>query len=389
MKKPEPIQIGDYVSIYPRGKKGTYTADYWQAGKHVRQSLRTRNLKIAKERASRLELQLASGIQPLPPRRIEDKSLESAITDYLTYFRTEGRRRKTLTKNEGFLKRKFLPFATSKQATQLRDITLVLFDQYRAGQAEQLAKRSMDNEGRMFKTFLGWCKARKYITESPLADVKFRRPRNEPLGGPSLDQINQILAKCNSVRLAPLALLAFTGMRAGECQRLQKQDVDLRSGWIHIVSRPGLETKTGQSWKVPIHPRLKAILELHTSGSGPWFFTALPSRKYPHGGHHLNMKHVCEDFKKVLRKLGIPVGKKEAGFTLHSLRASFKIICIHAGIPREVVDEWQNHAGRRPTASDAYYRLSDEESQRFMLRVPFNADEQMSVEAGTTSQRSA
>lgn len=85
------------------------------------------------------------------------------------------------------------------------------------------------------------------------------------------------------------------------------------------------------------------------------------------------MKHVCEDFKKVLKQLGIPVGKKNGGFTLHSLRSSFKIICIHAGIPREVVDAWQNHAGRRPTASDAYYRLSDEESQAFMLRVPFGA----------------
>ena len=78
------------------------------------------------------------------------------------------------------------------------------------------------------------------------------------------------------------------------------------------------------------------------------------------------MKHVCADFKKALTKLGIPVGKKNRGYTLHSLRSSFKIICIHAGIPREVVDEWQGHAGHRPAASDGYYKLSDEESQRFM-----------------------
>ena len=36
------------------------------------------------------------------------------------------------------------------------------------------------------------------------------------------------------------------------------------------------------------------------------------------------------------------------------------------GIAREVVDEWQGHAGHRPAASDGYYKLSDEESQRFM-----------------------
>jgi integrase len=367
----EPIRIGDYVSIYPRGKKGTYTADYWQNGKHLRQSLRTRNLKIAKERGRRLELQLLEGVDAPARPRIVDKPLSAAVDEYITYLRTEGRRRKTLVKKEGFLKRKFLPFAKAYGAAELSEITMRVIDLYRESQSKTLSRRSMHNEGVMLKTFFGWCGERKYISENPLVGTKFRRPRNEPLGGPTLEQINQVLAKCNRVRIAPLSLLAFTGMRAGECQHLRREDVDLQNGWIHIVSRPGLETKTGQSWKVPIHPRLRAILEQQGGGKGPWFFTALPSRKYPQGGHHLNMKHVCEDLKKVLRKLGIAVGKKEAGFTLHSLRASFKTICIHAGIPREVVDQWQNHAGRRPTASDAYYRLSDEESQRFMLRVPF------------------
>jgi integrase len=83
------------------------------------------------------------------------------------------------------------------------------------------------------------------------------------------------------------------------------------------------------------------------------------------------MKHVNEDFEKVLTKLGLPVGKKARGYTLHSLRSSFKTICIHAGIPREVVDEWRGHASHRLTASDAYYKLSDEESLRFMSQAPF------------------
>ena len=37
-----------------------------------------------------------------------------------------------------------------------------------------------------------------------------------------------------------------------------------------------------------------------------------------------------------------------------------------------MVDKWQDHAGdRRPTAGDLYYKLSDEKSQEFMLKVPF------------------
>jgi hypothetical protein len=83
------------------------------------------------------------------------------------------------------------------------------------------------------------------------------------------------------------------------------------------------------------------------------------------------VKHLNEDFQKLLKKLKLAVGKKSRGFTLHSLRSSFKTICIHARILREVVDKREGHATRRSSASDAYYQLSDEESQRFMLEVPF------------------
>jgi integrase len=50
-------------------------------------------------------------------------------------------------------------------------------------------------------------------------------------------------------------------MRSGESQQLRPKDVDLDGGWIHIVSREGAETKTGQSRKVPTHSRLRVILE--------------------------------------------------------------------------------------------------------------------------------
>ncbi len=121
---------------------------------------------------------------------------------------------------------------------------------------------------------------------------------------------------------------------------------------------------------MPIHARLRPVLEkaLVSNKSG-WLFTALPSRKFPGGGHHISTKRVNEDFIKVLKLLEIPAGQ-EGGFTVHSLRRSFKAICVNAGIPREVVDAWQGHSRIR-TASDLYYKLSDAESQRFMKMAPF------------------
>ena len=186
-----------------------------------------------------------------------------------------------------------------------------------------------------------------------------------------LEQINKILDAASAVRMPLVATLAFAGMRAGELQHLLITDVDLESGWIRIVSRPGVETKTGESWRVPIHPRLMAILKVLPRSRGSWFFTAQPSLRHTDGSNHVNMKHINEDFQKVLVKLGIPAGKKNGGFVLHSLRSSFKTIAINAGVPREIVDLWQGHKSHRPTASDGYYAPTDEDHQRFIRLIPF------------------
>jgi integrase len=233
-----------------------------------------------------------------------------------------------------------------------------------------LKPKSMSNDGQLLKQFLAWCTDRQLIEHNPLASQKFRPPKAEPREGPNLMQINAILKHASATRYPVLATLAFTGARSGEVAHLRVEDVDLSGNWLHFVSRPGFETKTGESRKVPIHTLLRPVVEqaLAQSNSG-WLFTALPSRKFPQGGHHISTKRVNEDFLKVLKHLKLPAGR-DGGFTIHSLRRSFKTICVNSRIPREVVDAWQGHTRIR-TASDLYYKLSDSDSQLFMKQVPF------------------
>jgi integrase len=211
------------------------------------------------------------------------------------------------------------------------------------------------------------------MPNNPLGNRKFTPPAAKPRGGPTLEQINRILEAASDARRTVIAVASFAGVRIGEVTRLRVEDVDFKGNWLRIESRPGYETKSGDTWKVPLHSRLRTILEQVPHGKSGWFFTAQPSRKYPLGDHHINPKLIGEDFTKVLESLEISAGRKN-GFTFHSLRSSFKIICIHAGVPREVVDVWQNHAPDR-AASHVYYKLSDEESQRFMRIVPFGNEE--------------
>lgn len=372
--KPKRIPVGEFTTIYMRGEKGIYTADFHYDGEHCRRSLRTSNLKIARQRAMELEREILDGRfgRTKGADNAAPTTIRHAADEFLAFLETERRRPKTRRKYQGIL-HNFASFAEIQRAGRLLDVDMRLIDKFRAHRRPLIGDKSMHHEGVLLKRFLGWCRSRKLVTENPLADKKFRRPKPPRRGGPTLEQINATLDTADERRRPILAILAFTGMRSGECRHLQLPDVDLRCNWIKIESRDGYETKTGESRKVPIHPCLRTYLKSLTRRKRRWFFTSPATPKYPDGDHHLNTKKLNEYFLDLLKKLGIPAGR-DGGFTLHSLRHSFKTICINAGIPREVVDAWQGHSPDR-SAGSAYYKLSDAESQRFMTMVPFGTGE--------------
>ncbi len=65
-----------------------------------------------------------------------------------------------------------------------------------------------------------------------------------------------------------------------------------------------------------------------------------------------------------------PPAGRDGGFTLHSLRHFFETFAVNEGIPQRVVDSWLGHRSDRSMAA-VYYKLKDEDSQRFMAKVPF------------------
>jgi integrase len=215
-----------------------------------------------------------------------------------------------------------------------------------------------------------WAKKRKLIRENPLAEYEVEKPLHEEGACPSPDQVNSILVALDGPRYAQIAILAFTGVRAGELQRLKPEDIDLVGHWVHVRSRTGSETKNRQSRKVPIHRRLLPVLQNLALPGKPWAFTEPASRKYPNGDHQINIKRLNEDFQKTVKRLGLVAGRKNDGLVVHSLRHFFETTCVNAGVPQRAVDNWMGHAPDRSMAG-IYYKLNDDESQSFMKRVPF------------------
>lgn len=366
-KPPRRIRVGDRVTIYPRGKQKIYVADFWHDGRHKRLSLGTRNLKVATQRAVRLDADLAAGVFKAPP---PPTTIRQAVADYLSFLKIEGRARKTIVRYDGELS-KLRDFLEALRVTQLGQIKPVLLDKFRAHcKALGHGPRTMFHESVVVKQWIKWCHRRHLVAENPLADYKLTKPVIEPRDGPTLEQVNSILAAARGPRQIQFAVLAFTGMRSGELQRLRPEDVDLQGGWIRIVSRDGGETKSRRSRKVPIHPRLRDLLTTMPKAKRPWYFTAGASSRYPTGDHWINPKRLNEDFIELITKLKLPASRKENGFTIHSLRHFLETFCVNTGIPQRVIDTWLGHRSDQSMAA-VYYKLSDADSQAFMERVPF------------------
>jgi len=101
-----------------------------------------------------------------------------------------------------------------------------------------------------------------------------------------------------------------------------------------------------------------------------YYFTALPSRKYPGGDHFINVKHLNVSLQRLAKKLQMPIGRKQDGLVVHSLRHFFETYCVNVGIPQRVVDVWMGHTGDK-SMGRVYYHLAEKESQGFMRKVSF------------------
>ncbi len=324
---------------------------------------------IAIERATILAAELHQGTYRPAPVAI---GFSDAAAGYITSLKTDGRSRKTIVKYEGVFKI-FTAFLGGRRLSRLNQVTAGHFDAWRVERRAARSAKTVYTESIIVMQLFRWAHTRKLIAENPLHGIRLNKPRGEPKGGPTLVEVNRILAAADQPLRTWLAVLAFSGMRVGELRQLRREDVDFAAYWIRIQSRPGAETKTRTSRKIPIHPRLRAELARHPRSAGAWFFTAGRSAKHPAGGNWINPKRVNDQFQRLLRSLNLPTGRS-SGFVIHSLRHFFETHLVNAGIHQRVIDTWLGHTADKSMAS-VYYRLGDEESQQMMLKVPFGTGE--------------
>jgi integrase len=218
------------------------------------------------------------------------------------------------------------------------------------------------------------------LVQNPIAEYKLAKPERVPKPVPTLAQVGAILSKCNATLMPRIQVLACTGMRVGELQGLRKTDVDLKNRFITVANQVFGPTKTRSSVRrIPIHARIRRLFETQlAAGEHELLFTAQPSRRYPTGGHFVNVKRMNDDFKAAVKKAAL------SGFTLHSLRRFFNTTAVNAGVPERVVRCWMGHASHDMTGR--YYALTDEDSRKFMDTLSFELTSETKLTADSAEK---
>ena len=145
------------------------------------------------------------------------------------------------------------------------------------------------------------------------------------------EDIETICTHTNKTGLPDLVrFAALTGARRGECLKVSVRDIDLDNNLIYIGGRPEFNTKTGDWRTVPIHERLRPILESRCDG--------IPRDVSIFGDQWVSGNSVLHWFKKAVRDIGL-----ESHMVFHCLRHSFATWAIEDGVPVRVLMDLMGH----------------------------------------------
>ncbi len=237
--------------------------------------------------------------------------LEQALKDYLRIRRSLGFRLRNL---ESFL-RSFLAFLKAEGASY---ITTELALRW----ATQPAKAEPFTWARrlgMVRRFAIWLSATDPRTEIPRADLLPHRYRRKPPHICSDEEIEKLLGRTQqlpspkalraSTYTTIFGLLVATGMRTNEALGLDRPDVDLKLGILHIR-----RTKFGKSRYVPVHPSTVEALRKYAESRNQIFpAPSTPAFFLSGRGRRIDDSTVQYTFAKLSQQIGLRAFAKGHG----------------------------------------------------------------------------
>ncbi len=346
-------KVGEQVRIFRRDT--IWTATYQLHGRQKRTSLKTSNKKNAVKLALEIDRRLATGESPAPP---DNCTIAAAIAAYDECLVAERRSAKTLNKYR-FVLRFAEKLAERLGRSLLSQLDLPFVDKYRVERAKSCSPKTIYTEVVIVRQLVKFGLTRRMIADDPLLGMRIPKPKptHQPCFEP--EQIEQILEFATDAHRPTFLLLAETGLRFGEATWLTWQDIDFKRNVIHVRSKDGWRSKTGDERAVPMSLRLAIFLKSH-SRRARWVLTAMPTSRHPDQGRQISERRALAALKRILKRLEI-AGK------LHTFRHAFISRCLTLGIEESVVRSWVGHVD--PAIMRLYTHISSKVSQERIQRL--------------------
>ena len=238
------------------------------------------------------------------------KRLEQALKDYLDIRRSLGYR---LQKAEGLL-RNFVAFLQAEGAPYItRELTL-----HWATQPAKAEPSTWAGRLGIVRRFAIWHSAIEPRSEIPPTGLLPYRYHRKPPHIYSDEEIEKLLRRTQQLPSPKglrahtyttlFGLLLVTGMRVNEALGLDRLDVDLKLGIVHIR-----RTKFGKSRYVPVHPSTVEALKKYAESRDHIFPAPTAAFFLSERGRRITASIVHYTFATLSQRIGLRAGAKGRG----------------------------------------------------------------------------
>lgn len=351
-----------------REKSGRWTARIGIKGKRISRSTRTTDRAKAERFLQRMLAPLGLGDHRLPLADVWLEYVKSPNRNDLAKATLEAKRcvwmhfARWMEKNH-------------LEVSDLAGVTPEAIAEYLACLRVDLCASTYNNRVCVLREIFHVLAQKAGLEEDPWEGVRLRIDDSHSRRELSVDELKRLLDAADKlekeVKGGQWKLLfligMYTGLRLGDCCKLEWRTVDMEKGIIQLVPKKVMRHRKGRPVTIPIHPELlDALNKVKGMGEGEelsdyvmpqmaeWYVTA----KWK------VMRGISEIFKAANITMSIKLeGRKtrtpEA--TFHSLRHTFVSLAANAGVPLHIV---QSIVGHESTAMTRHYYHEDEEVLR-------------------------
>lgn len=206
------------------------------------------------------------------------------------------------------------------------------------------------NAKRYLSSFYSWAHDEGYISSNPVKCIKGIKPvqvENIHLTQEEEIAVRDAAATCCKRDIAIVDLLLSTGLRVGELEALNRDDIDFRNCSITLQSEKSSRYRTVYL-DVRARKHLEEYLWTRQDKCEALFSTG---RSYPNAYGIREPKRLGKHaYEKITKAIGVQAGIRDKSCTVHVFRRTLATRLSERGCPLEIIQELLGHADAGTTS---------------------------------------